>query len=38
VESAPGRKDPALIRAFIRAVREFDGTADMPQAEQRLPV
>jgi phosphoribosylanthranilate isomerase len=38
VESAPGRKDPALIRAFIRAVREFDGTADMPQAEQRLAV
>lgn len=24
VESAPGRKDPELVRAFVRAVREFD--------------
>ena len=24
VESAPGRKDPALIHAFVRAVRAFD--------------
>jgi len=27
VESAPGRKDPDLIRAFVRAVRDFDRPA-----------
>ena len=27
VESAPGRKDPARIHTFIRAVREFDSAA-----------
>ena len=25
VESSPGRKDHALVRAFVRAVRQFDG-------------
>ncbi len=28
VESAPGRKDPELIRAFLKAVREFDRAAE----------
>lgn len=27
VESAPGKKDPDLIRAFVRAVRDFDRPA-----------
>ncbi|MBI4350002.1 MAG: N-(5'-phosphoribosyl)anthranilate isomerase, partial [Elusimicrobia bacterium] len=25
VESAPGKKDPELLRAFLDAVRRFDG-------------
>lgn len=28
VESAPGRKDPELIRAFVKAVRDFDRAAE----------
>lgn len=34
VESAPGRKDPALIHAFVRAVRDFDRSRAAPAARR----
>lgn len=37
VESAPGVKDPALIRAFIRAVREADAQPAHPPASKDRP-
>ena len=35
VEAAPGKKDPALIRAFIRAVHDFDASRVTPAAASR---
>ncbi len=36
VESAPGKKDPALIRAFVAAVREAERAAPPLAASRRL--